>query len=49
MVVTRILIMNGILAIPFGVLYIRRGILAAFAMHFGADLGLHLLAVYLLL
>ena len=40
-VVARTLVLNGLLAVPFGWLYWKRGFLHAAAAHGGADLALH--------
>lgn len=42
-VVVRTLLLNGLLGLPFGWLYWRRGFAHAAAAHLGADLALHVL------
>jgi hypothetical protein len=41
--VVRTLVLNGMLGVPFGLIYIRRGLEQAIASHFVADLVLHVL------
>ena len=43
LVVARAIVLNGLAGVAFGWLYWRRGILAAMASHFCADLVLHVL------
>lgn len=43
LVVTRILLLNAVLAVPFGLLYWRRGLSVAMVAHLCADLVLHVL------
>jgi len=44
MLVVRTLLLNGIAGVLFGWLYWRRGLLAAVASHFSADIVLHVIA-----
>ena len=49
LVVTRALVLNGLVGLVCGFLYLRRGLEAAMAAHFTADVVLHLLAPLLAL
>ena len=48
LVVARIVGLNLLLGIPFGLAYTRVGLLAAMALHGGADLGLHVIPALVL-
>jgi len=43
LVITRAIILNGLVGIVFGWLYWKRGLEAAMVSHFAADIILHLL------